>query len=251
MLRRNDLLCYAPSAGQAGRTVRLLWISPRQDHAFVIDAEAARAQVEKVAMAMLLADIGDGRSRLLLDDPYRCHDDMDPLPEKYRQMQARAARIVSSLLRHEPDIYDARRRGPLVAQHAQQHGVSHPTVYRYLRRYWQRGQTLQALLPDYRNSGGRGKTRAATAGVKRGRPAKPGHPAGVNADADLRAMFRIAVARYVAAHRDLSWRGAYALMLREFFGTAAHGRQSGAVPSFGQFRYWIGRDGMAAELPRS
>lgn len=40
----------------------------------------------------------------------------------------------------------------------QRHGVTKQTVYRLLRRYWQRGMCKNALLPDYVNSGARGKT---------------------------------------------------------------------------------------------
>jgi hypothetical protein len=71
------------------------------------------------------------------------------------------------------------------------HGVSHPTIYRYLRRYWQRGQTPNALLPDYGNSGGRGKVRQSSAGVKRGRPRKNAaeEGAGLNADEEIRRTF--------------------------------------------------------------
>ena len=47
------------------------------------------------------------------------------------------------------------------------------TIYRYLRRYWQRGQTPNALLPDYANCGGKGKPK--TRGEKRlGRPKEHG-----------------------------------------------------------------------------
>ncbi len=39
----------------------------------------------------------------------------------------------------------------------QEHKVTKATVYKLLRRYWQRGQTPNALIPDYKNSGAPGK----------------------------------------------------------------------------------------------
>jgi hypothetical protein len=38
--------------------------------------------------------------------------------------------------------------------------VSINKILRLLRRYWQRGQTINALVPDYENSGGKGQKRA-------------------------------------------------------------------------------------------
>ena len=43
------------------------------------------------------------------------------------------------------------------------------TIYRLVRRYWQRGQIKNALLPDYKNSGAAGKRRNFSTS-KAGRP---------------------------------------------------------------------------------
>ncbi|UUZ53530.1 hypothetical protein LP419_32985 [Massilia sp. H-1] len=116
-------------------------------------------------------------------------------------------------------------------------------VYRYLRRYWERGQNANALLPDYKNSGGRGKTRSVNPAVKRGRPRKgEGHP-GMNACDDVRETFHDAVARYAAAHPRFSRRGAYRQMIEDFFSTQA----PDATPTFGQFNYWIEKDACLAQ----
>ena len=149
----------------------------------------------------------------------------------------------------------ARQRGQLIARANAAHGVSHPTIYRYLRRYWQRGQTPNALLPDYCNSGGKGKVRQASAGVKRGRPRKNGADdgPGLNADEEIRRTFRVAIARYAAGHAKFSRLGAYQQMLDEFFVERRIDADSGRVvslparaaamlPTFGQFNYWLDHD---------
>ena len=186
----------------------------------------------------LVEDVQSRRAQLLLRDPYAVRMDAATLPPRYMEVRNRAWAIVRELVAHEPDIYQARLRGPLVMQHSALHGVTHPSVYRYLRRYWERGQTADALLPDYANSGARGKTRASNANVKRGRPRKAGSPPGVNADPQVRATFRSAVARYEATHDQFSRRGAYRQMIEEFY----QARGADALPTFGQFNYWIDRD---------
>jgi hypothetical protein len=135
-------------------------------------------------------------------------------------------------------LYQPRERAQMVARCAEEYGMSRPSVLRYLRRFWERGQTADALLPDYGNSGARGKTRGSSAGVKRGRPRKSGEHPGLNTDAEMRATFRAAVERHAATHPAFSRRAAYRQMLEDFY----RGHAPGAVPSFGQFSYWLDKD---------
>lgn len=250
MLARNDLLQYA---APRARTVRVLWISPDRVQAYLFDVADKSAEVEPASMAALAEDLAAGRARLLEHDAHLVLKSAEQLPDKYRQLRARAWEIIEPLTRHEPDIYEPRLRGQLVAHYTRLYGVSHPTIYRYLRRYWQRGQTPNALLPDYANSGARGKVRAASAGVKRGRPRQSGTDPGLNADEEIRMVFRVAVARYAAQHLKFSRRGAFRQMLGEFFRARRIDLRTGRVeypadaaaqplPTFGQFSYWLDRD---------
>lgn len=252
MLLRNDLLHYThPSP----RTVRILWISPEQSHAYVFDVAARSADVELIQLSVLLADIRAGHASVLPADPYLMVVSQELLPPKHLQLRARAWDIIGPLVAQEPDIYEARLRGQMIAHATAQHQVSHPTIYRYLRRYWQRGQTPNALLPDYGNSGGRGKVRQSSAGIKRGRPRKNGAESGpgLNADEEIRRTFRVATARHAATSTRFSRLGAYQQMLADFFVERRIDPASGRVltapagmakevPTFGQFNYWLDHD---------
>lgn len=240
MLLKNDLLHYA---SPRPRNVRILWIDAAQAIAYTYELKARSAHPQLVPLASLVADVAQGRARLLLADPYLVEADPATLPASHLQLQARAWAIVSALTAHEPAIYQPHARGPLVTRYSQLHGASYPSIYRYLRRYWERGQNPNALLPDYKNSGAPGKIRGVSADVKRGRPRKQGSHPGTNADQHMRATFRAAVARYAGAHAAFSRRGAYRQMLEDFF-TADDGA---ALPSFGQFNYWIERDACLAD----
>lgn len=233
MLLRNDLLEYVEPRA---RTVRVLWIAPGQAFAYVYELNAKGAIPEIASLPKLVEDVRSQRARLLLIDPFAGTGNA-PLPAKHLQVRDRAWAIVRALVGEEPEIYQTRARGRRVTAYCEAHGITHPTIYRYLRRYWERGQTPDALLPDYRNSGGRGKIRAASADVKRGRPRKSG-AGGVNADQEVRQTFSAAVARYAATHSEFSRRGAYRQMIEDYFRTG----DADALPSFGQFNYWIEKD---------
>lgn len=235
MLLRNDVLEYALPAARA---LRILWIDPRQAVAYTIAINAKSAQPQMALVAALVDDVLARRASLLLVDPYAARPRHAPLPAKYLEVRARGWDVVSALACHEPAIYQPRLRGKMVQEYSALHGTSHPTIYRYLRRYWERGQTADALLPDYGNSGAKGKTRGASADVKRGRPRKSHAHAGLNADAQMRQTFRAAVARYAATHAQFSRRAAYRQMIEDFFS----GHEADLLPTFGQFNYWIEKD---------
>jgi hypothetical protein len=95
--------------------------------------------------------------------------------------------IVTDPLFYEPNVRASRIKEVLANQQ-----ISMPTLYTLIRRYWQQGQTPNALLPNYKNSGGKGKKRKATT-KKLGRPRK--HTPGVGAvvDDEVERLFRITI----------------------------------------------------------
>jgi hypothetical protein len=158
MLIRNDVLHYEEPVPH---TVRILWVDAAGEVAYTFRLKAQGALPQPARMRMLEADVRSGRARLLLD-PCVARCPRTP-PAKYLQIQARAWEIVGPMVHDEPTIFRQRERARMVAWAAAVHGVSRPTVMRYLRRYWERAQTVDALLPDYGNSGARGKTRRLSA----------------------------------------------------------------------------------------
>jgi hypothetical protein len=235
MFLPNDVIQYTAPA----RALRILWIDHARALAYTFELGQRHSQPRTMALQLLADDVLGQRARLLLDDPYAAPPAPPGLPPKHLALRDKAWDIVAGLLAEGPALYQARQRAALVARCAEAHGVSRPSVLRYLRRYWERGQVIDALLPDYGNSGAPGKTRGASDGVKRGRPRKSGAHPGLNIDAATRATFRAAVARFRASHADFSRRAAYRQMLAEFY----PGCEPGAAPSYGQFSYWLERDG--------
>ncbi|QSB01310.1 hypothetical protein JWZ98_22215 [Methylomonas sp. EFPC1] len=96
----------------------------------------------------------------------------------------------------DPNVYLPKVRSSLINQIIAEHGSTKQTIYRLLRRYWQRGQTANALIPDYTNSGARGQKRVAK-DKKLGRPRlhKPG--VGVGIDGLVEKLFKITIDRYL------------------------------------------------------
>jgi putative transposase len=253
MVSRNDLIELAVPQH---RILRILWIDPARTVAYAFDVHARSSDAELLHLGRLQADLAQGRARKLEQDPFAVLVNQQLLPAKHLALRDRAWSIIRELVEIEPAIYQPRQRGQLIAEYTERHGLSHPTLYRYLRRYWQRGQTPNALLPDYANSGARGKTRASSEGIKRGRPRKDGSAPGVNVDSGMRRIFRVASASFAVGQPRFSRRAAYAAMIRDFFSARSIDpetkgmQQQGAgeaVPSFGQFSYWLAQDGFPGQ----
>ena len=235
MLLQNDVLEYGAAPG---RTVRVLWIDVEQALVYTYALRGRAAIPCAMPLRAVRDDVATGRARRLAVDPCAAPPPPDSMPAGYLALQAKAWSAVRALHADRRALYDPRRRAALVAAYATAHGISKSSILRYLRRYWERGQTPDALLPDYGNSGAPGRTRAVTIGVKRGRPRKDS-ATGLNADERIRAIFRAAAARYAASHDGFSRRAAYRLMLVQFF----QDQDPGSIPTYGQFSYWLDRDG--------
>jgi hypothetical protein len=239
MFLHNDVIEYLDPPGHL---VRILWIDGTYSVAYTFALRRPSATPRSTPLQVLVADVSTRRARLLLTDPCRAPR-ADAPSGKHRLLQMKAWNAVTALHRDLPQLYLPRPRAALLSAYSSVHGISVASLMRYLRRYWERGQTIDALLPDYANSGARGKTRAASAGVKRGRPrngATGSANAGTNTDPALRALFQAAAAQFAASHPRFSRPAAYRQMLRDHFADCP----PGAIPSYGQFNYWLGRDGV-------
>jgi hypothetical protein len=211
MFTQNDVLEYT---GMHGHMIRVLWIDRSQALAWTYRLGSPSALPEPVLLLELEEALRAGGVRRLLVDPFAAAPPQEPVPQGYLALQAKAWSAVRALHADRQALYEPRERAILMAGYAATHGISKSSILRYLRRYWERGQTPDALLPDYGNSGAPGR---------------------------MRAIFRAAAARYAASHDDFSRRAAYRQMLGDFF----QGQDAGGLPSFGQFNYWLERDAAA------
>ncbi|RCW96334.1 Mu transposase C-terminal domain-containing protein [Marinomonas foliarum] len=111
---------------------------------------------------------------------------------------------------NDPDFYVKAVRANHIRAILKSGLVSRPYLYKLLRRYWQRGQVPNALLPDYKNSGGKGQKREVK-DKKLGRPRKIMEGVGASVNEETARLFRIIIDKYVLkkkfsiarAHRKL------------------------------------------------
>jgi hypothetical protein len=103
--------------------------------------------------------------------------------------------LIKPLISHQ-EYFIPERRSQCIQNIIESTGSTKQTLYRLSRQYWQRGQTANSLIPDYKNSGGKGKKRRATT-RKLGRPREYMEGVGALIDGDIEKLFRIAINKYL------------------------------------------------------
>lgn len=129
-------------------------------------------------------------------------------------------------------------------------GLSLSKVKKVFSRYWQRGMNKNALIPDYINSGGKGKEKNLT-GNKIGRPKRADYNgeiiSGINITDEVKRHFNIAINKYYRNKEKITLKETYTLMLRDFYSN--HYKENdemkykvwdtSRIPTYDQFYYWF------------
>ncbi|WP_268798724.1 hypothetical protein [Pseudomonas huanghezhanensis] len=199
----NDVLEYS---GPNQNQIRILWISSAGENTVTFEINNPKAMPELVKTNILIEELNEGTVKLVTD-PVLKITDPSLISEKARKKRDENWSLICDIVRNVPAVFSKSKRHSLIQTAAQKHSMSHVAFYRLLRRYWARGQTVNALLPDYKNSGGKGKIREANPSVKRGRPVQLGSLVGVNVDESIKKLFRIAISRMfvVKFWRKVGW----------------------------------------------
>jgi hypothetical protein len=115
--------------------------------------------------------------------------------------------LIQSIVCDEQAVYQ-KVRAARVALVMKEKGSNKPTLYKLLRRYWQRGQNANAMLPDYKNSGAKGNKRQAT-DKKLGRPRIYTDGVGARVNEETERLFRRAIEKYLLTEKKHTFRFAY------------------------------------------
>lgn len=137
---------------------RVLWLSPEGSGAWLIDIDGKAAS----PVFRTTRDIDGLREEGLLapvPDPWTSL--REALTETQARRRDKAWTVIEHLTRQQPLIFDATARAALIADRTIDTDLSRFTLYRLLRRWWQRGMTRNALLPDFANSGAHGQRRGS------------------------------------------------------------------------------------------
>lgn len=227
------------------KTYRVLWISVPISFLYWISLDTAERIPKKLDAVEVRAGLESGDYVAVgeAEIPLVAEDGLTDEAKKHRD---RIWNMLKDVLEKEPDIYEAKPRAALLRMVAQKNGMRANNLYPYLAKYWKRGKTPNAFLPDYRNCG-RNRNYEKGGYKKLGRPAQSGHGFGKVLQEEDFHNFDKAIRKYYLTRKEMTFQSAYERLLADFYTVKSTGQQGGVslqllpedeIPSISQFRYW-------------
>ena len=174
----------------------------------------------------------DPYARIDLEEPSVSSPSFIKREEDYRKILP----IINS-----KDRFDPKARSELVESVVQKYKTNKVTIYKLLRRYWQRGQTPNALIPDYKNSGAPGENRSAAGTKKTGRAREYGNGQGIKVTPDIERLFRLTIEKHLLNQKGTKTTVAYRRFVDLFVQYFPRIPQED-YPTLRQFRYFYDRE---------
>lgn len=233
---------------------RILWIDPHQTLLYMIQLDNENAVPIKKSISEL-------REAIIINEWFKEKEVnitsfiSSDYEQKHIEIRDNAWLIIKDIVNQEPQVFDKKYRSRLIKSVREQHSVNYKTVRKYLYKYWSKGKKIDALLPNYINSGARGKERNAGE-KKRGLPRKYG-TIGINVDETTKKIFRKAIEKYYLNSKQNSLTVAYKFMLRDFYVENIYYedgiekmilKDENKIPTIDQFKYWFHKEYDAPEI---
>lgn len=218
---------------------RVLWVSPDSVYGYWISMDDNKMP-EKFEYNLLEKGLSSGRFEKKEEISSETSD--IGISESSKKRRDELWEALQSVLTHEPDIYDRKRRKELLQEPAKKLGTPYNNLYRYLVRYWKNGKTPNAFLIDRRKSGKKAGINGCQ--KKQGRPARHGGGFGKVLNSDDIKNFSKAVKKYYLTQKKATLVSTYEKMLADDY-TIMNGTGQLAllppdqIPSIRQFRYWF------------
>lgn len=225
--------------------IRIIWINPSNKHAYFVSLKGSTSMPQIISLSNLRNQIED-ETLLIVPDPYIINIQEENIPAKYKKIRDENWSIISEVWTNDKEILIKSKRKNILKEAAKKHNISEKKVKRILSRFWQRGMTKNALLPDYSNSGAKGKKRTP-GNRKRGRPRKySNRSVGINIDENILNIFKKSLQQFYHNKKRKSLKETYTLMLKKYFSNEVdiNGERvykiwdEDRIPTYEQFYYW-------------
>ena len=215
--------------------IRYRVLSVEQNTLFWIDIDSTKGLPESLHLEQYyqLVESGDLKR---VDDPYLHLQGVNPEKSIKSQKKLEEHYTLIAPIIKDSLVFYKESRSKRINQVLVDKDVSKATIYRLLRRYWQRGQIKNALLPSFSNSGASGKRRNLTEN-KPGRPRQFGRGEGQPVTESIRKQFRIFIDKYLMNSKGYSVIYAYDKFISAYQMKNPY-LEEYEFPTIRQFRYF-------------
>ncbi|MEB9455289.1 MULTISPECIES: Mu transposase C-terminal domain-containing protein [Bacillus cereus group] len=231
------------------KVYRLLWIDEGNVIIYLIDVYDEKAMPFLDTIRNIHEGFANGQYIKLSTNELFPIVNHEGLKEKDKLIRDKAWGIIQDLVSKEPNIFKKNERGKLILEATEKFGCTYKTIYKYLKRYWQRGKVKDSLLPDYKNCGNKGEQKNWN-GNKTGRP-RITNSIGVNITSEIKEKFKRAVQSYYFSNQENTLAYTYKMMIRDNFQSSVYYQNNTKyinildednIPTLGQFYYWFNKE---------
>ncbi|RCJ20996.1 hypothetical protein A6S26_25175 [Nostoc sp. ATCC 43529] len=154
MLSVNQIICWHSD----NHLERVIHINSLSSYIVTIDINNSKAQptihrYKEIESAFLLEQAsilhGEPDAKYLITD-----SELSSIQREYRD---NAWKAISLIIAYGESIFDPYKRSQIIKEVKEKTGRSEPTIRKDLRRYWQGGQTKNALIPRFNSTKGQEK----------------------------------------------------------------------------------------------
>lgn len=234
----NDLFQYSQKPNSI---VRVIWIDSENKFVFLIDVHNPKMPYS-VELHTIESMIQDGELLKTDNEPFIISFEENHISTIEKEKRNNALEVINFIY-VTPDIFYSKNRSALIKSASVKYGLTEKTIRKYLKRYWSRGMTRNALLPDYVNCGKSMSERKYS--EKTGRPSI--YPSEIKRGPvtdEWKRVFRMSLEKYYFMKSKPSLKHAYQQMLKQHFSIEDEEsslrvlKLNTPIPSFEQFRYW-------------
>ncbi len=230
MLRINDVYQYQDLS------IRILKIL--SEHIVWIDINDVKALPEIISKTELFHAI-ESFEVFRIEDPFQEIALIQPEKDSISQLKRdENYNLIKAIVDNE-QFYIPSIRSSLINEIINNKKSTKQTIYRLLRQYWQRGQTPNALIPNYQNSGAKGSKKVARQKLGRKRTHKEG--TGAIITQEIERLFHLTISKYLLSNKKHSLKYAN----REFqklYRTLYPDIPENEYPTLRQFQYFYHRE---------
>lgn len=244
MIYINQVLQYTVDS----KRIRVIEID--KSYVYIVDIDAISSMPKKEIYANLVTEIQQGEL-LIISDPFaKGVIDSEFTTQQIQKREEGWSIIQQYCFPHLKTLFQKKGREQKIKEIAEESRTSSTKIKKLLSRYWQRGMSKNALLPDYSNSGGRGKSKTSTK-EKVGRPRRVTvsgeYQSGINITDEVKLQFEHAINKYYRTTNNYTLKDVYHFILRDFYSDRykengeMHYRiwEANRIPSYNQFYYWF------------
>ena len=258
VLLLNNLISWEVSVGgqQTQFVERVLWMEPGGPLVVTIEIFDKHSLPAVRTYDEITGAIAAKDAQILKNDPYESLRRPDSsIKRKHQEVRDKAWKCIEPLVEKVDFDFltDPWKRGPLVTKQAEAGHGCEATIYKNLRRFWQKGMIKNALLPLYDNCGAPGNRRLAEdqnapkLGRKPSMPAGMAERTGIRMTLEIERRFERGIKKFYETPDKRTLTDAFDLTIEEFFWIEMEFRDgvfvpvlppSEQLPTFEQFRYW-------------